>query len=296
MRKKSTAFMTETTVTHGEVYGNSRLETYPDGRQILTIASKPIFRRAGFESISFEQKQGADSQMDLLLTHPTDAPWEEYINADNINRSRRRAVAKFRKIALCNNFRYFVTLTLDKAVIDRYDLGAAVKNMNTWFSNRVSRKGLQYAIVPEQHEDGAYHFHGFFNDALDMADSGTLRLQGKKKPRRPRSKAQRQEWLDDGAAVVYNIPDWKFGFSTAIELYGDRQKSASYCCKYITKAGEKLGGRWYFSGGGLRLPTVEVLDLVTDFGEKDGAFVYDIPAIDCQCKVFEYRGDTDTRG
>ena len=37
-----------------------------------------------------------------------------------------------------------------------------------------------------------------------------------------------------------------------------------YVCKYITKAQEKIGGRWYYSGGELNRPRVEFLDLPFD--------------------------------
>lgn len=32
---------------------------------------------------------------------------------------------------------------------------------------------------------------------------------------------------------------------------------ANYICKYITKADEKIGGRWYYSGGSLVKPVVQ---------------------------------------
>jgi type II secretory pathway component PulM len=45
--------------------------------------------------------------------------------AEDIERSMRRARAKVRRIALSNEFRWFVTLTLDPAKVDSCD-GAAV--------------------------------------------------------------------------------------------------------------------------------------------------------------------------
>ena len=74
----------------------------------------------------------------------------------------RRAASKLRDIALCNDFRYFVTLTLDPAKIDRHDMDALVRVLNRWADNRVRRHGLRYVLVPERHKDGAIHLHGFF--------------------------------------------------------------------------------------------------------------------------------------
>ena len=193
--------------------------------------------------------------------------------AEDIERSMRRARAKVRRIALSNDFKYFVTLTLDKDKVDRYDAAAVVKKLNTWCSNAVQRDGLRYILVPERHRDGALHFHGFFNDALQVEDSGTMRVPGSKKPRKPRSATQRQEWLSAGGVTVYNLPKWSFGFSTAMELYGAYPAAVAYVCKYIGKDGTKPLGRWYYSGGDLQQPRVEYFeaspqDLREEYGDR----------------------------
>lgn len=180
---------------------------------------------------------------------------------DSLARSKRRARTNVRDYALNTDFRYFVTLTLDGARIDRYDPKAVTKALSIWCDNQVRRKGLAYVLVAEEHKDGAIHFHGFFNDALPVVDSGTMVPPGGGKPRRPRSKAQRADWEAQGGRVVYNLPAWTLGFTTAIELYGDRHAAVGYVCKYITKAQSKVGGRWYYSGGKLGVPDVLWADL-----------------------------------
>lgn len=174
---------------------------------------------------------------------------------ENRLRSKRRARAAVADIALSNEFKYFVTLTLDKMKVNRYDEKEVVKKLNNWLDNNVRRKGLAYVLVPERHKDGAIHFHGFFNDALPVVDSGTLDV-GKGKPKKPRSLAQRLRMINEGAHVVYNLPNWALGFSTAIELYGHYPAAVGYVCKYISKAPDKVGGRWYYSGGSLCRPEV----------------------------------------
>ena len=162
---------------------------------------------------------------------------------------------------MCNAFSYFVTLTLDPSKIDRYDFPTVSHKLKTWLDNNVRRRGLVYILVPELHKDGAIHFHGFFNDALPAVDSGTLcSVPGKKKPCRPRSQNQREEWLAAGAHVVFNLPRWSLGFSTAIELYGEYSAAVGYVCKYIGKGSKKIGGRWYLSGGALQRPVIELSD------------------------------------
>ncbi|MBQ7345150.1 MAG: hypothetical protein IJW45_03695, partial [Oscillospiraceae bacterium] len=121
-----------------------------------------------------------------------------------------------------------------------------------------------------RHKKGGIHFHGFFNDALPAVDSGTIRLPWAKKPRRPRSEAQRAEWLAQGGRIVYNLPGWTLGFTTAMELYGEYPAAVAYVCKYIGKDGEKSAGRWYYSGGALAQPKEEYADLTVS--EVEGFF------------------------
>ena len=58
------------------------------------------------------------------------------------DRARRRAAAKVRDLALSNRFRWFVTLTLDRERIDRYDVGVITKKLNQVMDNLVRRRGL----------------------------------------------------------------------------------------------------------------------------------------------------------
>lgn len=224
-----------------EISCNCRVKHYPDGSQQLTAFSADILRLPGWEEQHPRKRQRRQAEGDAN-------------DPESLARARRRARGAVTDIALSNEFRYFVTLTLDRQKVDRYDVGEVTKKLNNWLDNNVRRKGLKYVLVPELHKDGAVHFHGFFNDALPAVDSGTLTTKGK--PRKPRSKAERQRMLDAGAHVVYNLPAWSLGFSTAIELYGDRRAAVGYVCKYISKAADKVGGRWYYSGGDLMRPEV----------------------------------------
>ena len=158
-----------------------------------------------------------------------------------------------------------MTLTLDPAKVDRYDVSAITKKLRVWADNAVRRRGLKYILVPELHRDGAVHFHGFFNDALEAVDSGTMTNGGR--PRRPRSCSERDRLEADGWHVVYNLPAWTLGFTTAIELYGEKRKAVAYVLKYISKAAAttgRIGGRWYYSGGELRRPVVTYGELTAD--------------------------------
>jgi len=256
-----------------EIFHNQRIKEYPGFIEVMTC-SRPLFREPGWE---FHDKWETDKRERKRKSGDASDP-------ENVSRAVRRAKINLRDLALCNEMKYFVTVTIDQMQIDRYDMEAIVKKMNVWCSNRVQRDGLAYILVPELHRDGAIHFHGFMNDAMEMVDSGTVSLPGQKKPKRPRSERQRLEWLQSGGRIVYNIPDWNFGFTTAIELYGDPVSAVMYCCKYIGKqtqgeTPQKIGGRWFYHGGCRNRPSVFYADVDFDRQELQGrVYAWEVPA------------------
>lgn len=260
-----------------EITHNMRVKTYPDGTQIFCCASSPIYRESGWELS--EQTDGgsrSSAQRDGKI--------------EDLQRAKRRAAMQVFDIAYASEFRYFVTLTLDADKVDRYDVKEVTRKLNNWLDNKVRRNGLRYVLVPERHQDGAIHFHGFFNDALPVVDSGTLSNGGK--PKRFTSEKVRARKLAEGWHVVYNLPSWSLGFTTAIELYGDKRAAVGYVCKYITKATEKVGGRWYYSGGDISRPVTTLLDGdFADFAEIEGVSQYRIDRIGVDILQWEVKGE-----
>lgn len=258
----------------------AKIKRYPDGSFEIMAANRPIFAPDGWEPSEKWEKE---------------PPRAKRGGSDDA-RAKRRAVAKIRDIAMCNKFSYFVTLTLNAERVERYDIKPVLARMRSWLDNRVRRAGLKYVLIPECHKDGAIHFHGFFNDALPAEDSGTLKIPGEKRPKKPRSAAERTKILQNGGQIVYNLPDWVLGFSTAIPLYGERAAAIAYCCKYITKAQEKIGGRWYYSGGALATPDVSFADCTADELEAAGAYAFDVPAAGLRLAIYRGGMEPETTG
>lgn len=212
-------------------------------------------------------------------------PWESDAKrkptVDDMARAARRARSAVADYVLAEyDFTHFVTLTLDPAKMDRFDAAAAIKRLTVWLNNRVQRNGLKYLVVPEHHKDGAIHFHGLFNDALQMVDSGTvIRPEGGKPVKR--ATALRSGADLTACKVVYNLPAWDYGYTTAIELTGDRAAVAGYVCKYIVKEldyadgdRDKIGGRYYYHSTNLRKPKTICYD--DDFETFEG-YAFDTP-------------------
>jgi hypothetical protein len=230
-----------------EISHNGLVYVYPDGSMDLLCCTAPIFREPGWEAAGWGENH----------TKCVPSPREAGKKAEgaDMERSMRRARAKLRRLALANDFEYFVTLTLDPAKIDRYDGAAVVKALGRWCDNMVRRHGLKYILVPERHKDGAFHFHGFMaGPGLKAVDSGI-------------------KWDD---RPVYNLPQWTLGFTTAQRLYGDYHAAVGYCCKYIGKQdAERPLGRWYYSGGQLAEPHKVWCDL--EYGSIENAVEFTIP-------------------
>ena len=148
-----------------------RVKRYPCAPESFEVmaCSEPVFRPVA----GLEARERAFWAGDAAVPRPrpqkaAKRPSAAADAAANMERSMRRAATQMRDICLSTPFRYFVTLTLDPAKIDRHDMEALTKVINRWADNRVRRNGLAYVLVPERHKDGAIHLHGFINESLPL--------------------------------------------------------------------------------------------------------------------------------
>lgn len=149
----------------------------------------------------------------------------EHSEASSVNRT----VSQIYSISRSNHWEYFITLTINPKKLDSSDFQLITEKLNIWTNNLKKRYApdLKYIIVPELHKDKTkWHFHGLFSDVgkIPFEFSGKTCV-GKfvydyaKKP---------------FATKVYNLPLWKYGFSTATKVK-DSSRASSYITKYITK-------------------------------------------------------------
>jgi len=129
--------------------------------------------------------------------------------------SYRRTKTRLSDIVIANKFDLFCTFTF---ATDRQDIKHCKQRMGRWLNHQYMRTGkFKYLIVPEFHKDGvSIHFHALFQGyGGELIDSGHKRKDGR---------------------IVYNIPGWRFGFSTATKIDTEGLPLvASYVKKYITK-------------------------------------------------------------
>lgn len=160
---------------------------------------------------------------------------------EQIKRSLYRSKRNISDLTICNNFDLFVTFTFNQRIVNRYDIDKLTKITSKWLNNQAKLKGrFDWLVIPELHQDGALHFHALFKGY-----NGELKESGHKSK--------------DGKRIIYNLPNFKYGFSTAEKIAGeqaDLDKVASYIKKYITKDMPRIGkGRKrYWHSNGLKKP------------------------------------------
>lgn len=161
------------------------------------------------------------------------------VNDAKLSNNLSRAKNSLLELAMCNPWDYFATLTIDPAKYDRFELGQIKKDIAAYLHNKNRRlsmdQQIRYLLVPEQHADGAWHFHGFFHNIptseLCVNENGYL------------------DW--------YAFRD-RFGY-ISLDKVRDQNRAASYVTKYITKDLQKnvseLGQHLYYASKGLSRAT-----------------------------------------
>ncbi len=154
--------------------------------------------------------------------------------------SMNRTKNQIYSYARANRWEWFLTLTFSPQEVDRKDYAACTKLLSKWLNNaRRTAPLLKYLFVPEQHKDGAWHFHGLMSDTGSLAflESGHFTRSGQ---------------------VIYNLLDYGCGFSTATRVM-DTDAVSWYITKYITKDMCALtpGRKRYWHSRNLDTPDME---------------------------------------
>lgn len=132
-----------------------------------------------------------------------------------------RARSAVLEYALCNDWDFFCTFTFDERLVrDRFDLGGLVAVLMQWLQNMRKRyyPQLRYLLIPEQHKNGAWHFHGLISGIIASDLPGWA-------PRKLRKNGY-LEWTDYRS---------RFGWCSLSPLR-DPIAASFYAAKYITKS------------------------------------------------------------
>ena len=161
---------------------------------------------------------------------------DDTVKFDNIINSykygSKRALDNFYGYGLANDWEYFITLTFNKKYVNRLDDEAVKKCWSNWLDMvRRSSPNVKVLISPEAHEAGGLHFHGFMSNCNITLIPAIYPLNYKNK------KLRGKPILSKCGDSIFNIKEWKYGYSTVAVLPKDtnRFKVLNYCMKYIKK-------------------------------------------------------------
>lgn len=246
-----------------QVTHNTKIKYYADGSVKLSVANGQLYKDSDYV-VSDSSTYHAP-----VVSRETDE--ETYFERKYKSRkdSIRRSRDKVFDIVKMNEFDFFFTGTFsDDCGFDRYNADEVCKKVTTFMYNLVKRgKIIRYIFVPEFHQDGAVHYHGF----IKSGDSIRYMLA-----RNPYTgKAIRR---GKNRKFVFNWLDWSFGYTTLMHCYGTVDNMSKYFCKYITKSSDfPMKHRYYAGGDIVRVVPTDYVDLdfysvpcdvtVTDFGE-----------------------------
>lgn len=175
----------------------------------------------------------------------------------NIDRSRKggtkkleSAISRARKVvlelALCNKWEWFGTFTLDKNKYDRYNLDSWYKDFSQWLRDQRKKTGadIRYVLVPEMHQDGAWHIHGLLAGLPSVSLFSDLRAQGWRVPNK----------LVNGGFFCWTQYHAKFGYNS-LGVIRSAVGSAFYISEYVGKelsgASIAVGKHLYYASRGL---------------------------------------------
>ena len=223
---------------------NSIKRVYPDGTIKRCVSDRPFNVGGRNEYPAFD---GVRSVLDRRRKVPNQSDPSPDSKKDE--KSLERVRKKIFDLVMLNSWDWFLTLTLDQDKIDRTDVRAAGSKLRQWINDHLVKKyeDVRYLAVYEQHKKSeqngkrAYHFHMLLSGvpAEAFVDSGTCMIQGHKDPMKYSTfnlmKKLGHATDSDFKCPVFNVPSYKLGFSTAIQIYKNGLGLACYMTKYITK-------------------------------------------------------------
>lgn len=177
-------------------------------------------------------------------------------NEKKLDNSISRAKTKIFEYAICNEFDYFVTLTINPKKYDSKNLDKYYKDLSQFIRNyrRLYNTKIDYVLVPERHKSGAWHMHGLIKgivkDHLIFNQNGYL------------------TW------TKYHD---KFGY-ISLDAIKNRLAVAKYITKYITKNTDntvtELNKKTYYCSRGLK-KSETIIEGIANYNIFNNAFVWD---------------------
>lgn len=156
------------------------------------------------------------------------------VNSEEVQKaSLSRTKRNIRELALCNDFEYFATFTVNSEKCDRYVLNEVQDKLKKVLHKiKRNNKDFAFLIITEKHKDGAFHFHGLIKGINDL-------------------------FINNNGYLSSKIFNNELGFNSFSKIK-DYTKCCNYILKYITKDCIKNShNQIYISSRGLKKATKE---------------------------------------
>lgn len=278
---------------------NLRLFEYPNGEVQVRYYSTPLYKQDEKIPVEMKIEQRKKRREAFEETHsiePFTHKWVKEVQSfDELDRdaessffrSANRSKQAVYTYARCEFWEWFVTFTVADFRKDRYDFSACSKAVRVWLNNQKERyaPNLKYLCVPEQHKDGAWHFHALLCNCgnIPFVFSGKVDKKGQR---------------------IFNLDSYRLGFTTATRV-SDYHKVARYIGKYITKTlcSKTSGKQRYFVSKTINKPVTSImlinrqeelypiLDMVADSFGLELVHAQNKGDNDCytKCSYFEFQ-------
>lgn len=130
--------------TKNEAYQRNVLTIKSYGHKQYRVSLIGVCKAAGWELISKKFKKQYNYKL-----------------SNNLSRTRQTV----QELALCNEWEYFFTGTLNQAKYNRYDLQKYIKDLSQFIQDKRKQynSDIKYLLIPEKHKDGAWHIHGLLS-------------------------------------------------------------------------------------------------------------------------------------
>ena len=217
---------------------------------------------------------GYDEEKNTLYEVKDKNSFNKNINEEKLANNISRAKSKILEYALCNDFEYFVTLTLDKSKIDRSDINNFIKKLSRYikYIRESTGQKIQYILIPEKHKDGKnWHMHGLMKGLKDLRKYDIR----ENIPKRMKDKIIKYR---ENNLHLYEWEGYskRFGFN-CIEPIRNKDACSRYITKYVSKnldddmgITEKNKKKYYVSRGlktakNIAKGVIPTKDIVYDF-------------------------------
>ena len=205
----------------------------------ITYCKTPV-KRAGFE-----KKQKFVASRDK--------------NKEKLTNNIARARTRIFEYAICNNFEYFITLTINSDYLDRYDLKEYIKKLGQFIRDyrKKHQVNIQYLLIPEKHENGAWHMHGLIKGI-----------------------PENHLYVNEHGYLDWSYYKDKFGFCS-IGKIKNQEAVSKYITKYIRKSFDNGKGvtdkesKLYYCSRGLKKPIKIKEGTMYSFEHEQIPFTYE---------------------